>query len=393
MPDLAQSLQQAGSLLRIEGLPATVSPGQTVRASLGPPLTALEFVEIQPSAIDVNFIAKEVVFTKQNFAAAGFVEDPNITKVLPLFNLAAVPPAVDASGVPGLIGKLRGTIPVAVPTTTAPQLTVVWSVEDDAGAVLAEGAEYLAPGGLNAPTLDLIFLPAFTLFDGTVPPPAGRRVFAQVTLQAGGQNWAGQIGPARVVVPVIPFPKVMALALDTEFQGAALIMVPDVSAINGIDHIRTLLQPVRNAIGTLTSVARFAEMLVGINVLSSILDATNIVFSKANPANNLNDITLIQRAWYENDTEAEDELSAFVYIAPPRNAVELFNARNLSTSEGKFTVSTGTEFVALCRSLHSAAPTVTPGGASLVVDNPPAGGALWWSITSFGDEVSSVRFV
>lgn len=393
VPTLAEQLDLTGSLLRIDGVPGSTAPGQTVHATLGPPLTAIEYIEIQPSDLELDFIAKQVVFSNTAFSSPGWVEDPAIAKILPMFNLTSVPPSVDGSGVPGLVGKLKGEFPIAVPIQAAPQLTVGWEIEDDDGNLLAEGSDYLAPGGLNGPSLDVVFLPAFSLFDGSVPPPAGRSIFATVTLTAGDETWTGRIGPARVVLPTIPFPKVLALTLHTEFQGAALIMVPDVSAINGIDHIRTLLQPVRDAISTLTTVARLAEMLVGINTLSSILNATNIVFTKANPVNNLNDITLIQRAWYENDTEAEDELSAFVFIGPPRSAVEMCNARSLGTSEGKLTVTTGAEFVALCRTLHSAAPSVTPAGASLTVNNAPAGGALWWATTSFGDELSSINFL
>ena len=147
---------------------------------------------------------------------------PTRSNIRPLFNLATVPPSIDASGVPVLVGKLKGTIPVAVPTTAAPQLTVIWSVEDDSGTVLAEGSEYLAPGGLNAPTVDLIFLPAFGLFDGTVPAPVGRRIFAQVTLQAGGQSWSGRVGPARVVVPAVPFTDRFRVRRSESFRPRAL---------------------------------------------------------------------------------------------------------------------------------------------------------------------------
>ncbi|HEX2060705.1 MAG TPA: hypothetical protein VHK90_08185, partial [Thermoanaerobaculia bacterium] len=180
------------------------------------------------------------------------------------------------------------------------------------------------------------------------------------------------------------------------FRGATLVAVPDTSAITTVNHIKQLLQPVRNVISTLTTVARFAEMLIGIDTLSSVLEASNIAFAKANPIRNLNDIDLY--GGLINDTEAEDELSSFVYVGPPppsrdstENAVEFFNARHLSTSEGKFTVKTGIAFVAMCNDLHSKTPTVSPSNASLQVNNAPPGG--WFDADSFGDNLSSIRFL
>jgi hypothetical protein len=397
---LPEELTAMGTALQIAGVPGSAQPGQPIRAGLAPEFEVLRYTDVVPQQVSLNFIAKQVVFSDRNFNDPGFVTDPDIAKVLPLFNLASVPPALDNSGVPGLVGRLSGELPVALPVEAWPRLEITWRVRDDAGVDLVEGTHFLAPGGMSNPTLDVTFLPAFARFDGAVPPPAGRRISASVTLSAGPTaSWSGEIGPVRVVVPTIPFPKVLALTVDPDFQGPALVAVPDSSAINGIDHIRTLLQPVRDVITTLTTVAALADMLMGINTLEAVLNATNIVFVKANPLNNLNDITLVARPWYENNTEAEDELSAFVYISPPpppgstENSVEMFNARDLGTSEGKITVTTGSAFVAMCRDLHSATPAVVPGSAVLTVNDPPNGWRWFGNITTFGDEISSIRFL
>lgn len=385
-----------GALLHIAGVPATAQPGQPLAVSLAPPLSPLRFTEIVQQDVDFDLIAKNVVFANDDIASPTFVEDDEIVKILPQFNLATVPPSVDASGTAGLIGKLKGKLPIPVPTEAAPSIAVTWRVQDGAGNNLAEGQEYLAPNGLANPTLDITFLPAFVPFDGSAPPPAIRRLTASVTLTAGSETWTGDVGPVTVTVPAIPFPRVLALTLHTNFQGAALIVVPGNSAVTTLNHIRQLLQPVRNVITTLTTVARFAEMLIGIDTLSSVLEASNIAFTKATSIGNVNDIDLMDGFW--NDTEAEDELSAFVYIGPPpparnsnENAVEFFNARNQSTSEGKFTVKTGAAFVALCSNLHSKTPAVTPSSATLQVDTAPPGG--WWNPDSFGDNLSSIRFL
>lgn len=399
MTDLTQQLTDLAGLLSIAGAPGFVQPGQSIVATLVPPLSPLSYTEVVEHPINLELILKQVVFTDTNFNAAGWVEDAEITKILPMFNLASSPlPTQDTSGVPGLVGRLKGNFPVAIPTEAVPEMSVEWIVTDDAGNPLVEGSDFLAPNGLANPSLDIVFLPAFERFDGAVPGTTGRKITARVTLTAGGSSVPRDVGPVRVLIPVIPFPKVLALTLDSEFRGAALIMVPSGSGVNSIDHLRTLLDTVRNAIAPVTSVARFAEMLTGINTLGGILNASNIQFRRANQINNLNDITLIQRAWYENDTEAEDELSAFVYISPPPpprnvtdNVVEICNARNLGSGEGRFTVATGTSFVALCRSLHTASPTVTPADAAVSVTNTPPGG--WFNPSDFGDALSSIRFL
>jgi hypothetical protein len=395
MADLTDQLAQAGSLLSIAGVPATAQPGQLISTSLVPPLSLIHFTDIVQQDVSLDFIAKDVVFSNTNFNSPSFVEDPSIAKILPLFTLTSVPPTVDTSGTPGLIGKLKGTFPVAVPSDIAPTIAVVWKIQDEANNNLVDGSDFLAPNGLTNPTLDIVFLPAFAPFDGSAPPPAKRKIIASVTLTAGTATFSRDVGPVVVTIPSIPFPKVLALTRDTNFRGPALIMVPGASAITTVEHIRALLQPVRNVISVLTTVARFAEMLLGVDTLASILDATNIAFSKADGVSNLNDIDL--ESGFFNDTEAEDELSAFVYLAPPppvestENAVEMFNDRRFRTGEGKFTVTTGISFVALCNNLHSAIPTVTPTSATLTVNNPPSGGIF--GPDSFGDELSSIRFL
>jgi hypothetical protein len=397
MTTLAEQLSQTASSLNVVGVPSNVQPGQMITASIAPPISALHFTDVVDTMINLDFIAKDVVFTNKIPTSAGFVDDPAITKIAPLFNLLTVPPSLDGSGVEGLVGKIKGTIPLPIPVEALPKLSVNWRVQDAAGNNLVEGNDFLSPSGLTNTTLEVVFLPAFVLFDGSPPAPTTRRIFADVTLTANTQSATATIGPVDVIIPTIPFPKVLALTLDQNFRGASLIMVPGNSAITTVDQIKALLQPVRNVISTLTTVTRFAEMLLGIDTLAGTLEATNIAFSKADSVSNLNDIDLITRPWYENDTEAEDELSAFVYISPPpppeknTNAVEMFNDRGFKSGEGKFTVATGTSFVALCSNLHFRIPGVAPSSANLTVDSAPPGG--WFDPDTFGDELSSIRFL
>src|SRR5258706_3269008 len=184
MADLTEQLSQLGSLLSIAGVPATAQPGQTISPSLVPPLSLLHFTDIVQQPVSLDFIAKDVVFSNTNFNSPTFVEDASITKILPLFNLTSIPPTLDTSGAPGLIGKLKGTLPVAGPSEAAPSIAVIWKIQDEANNDLVDGSGFLVPNGLTNPTLDVVFLPAFSPFDGSAPPPAKRKIIASVTLTA-----------------------------------------------------------------------------------------------------------------------------------------------------------------------------------------------------------------
>ncbi|HJQ39508.1 MAG TPA: hypothetical protein VKB93_20385 [Thermoanaerobaculia bacterium] len=401
MATLSEQLAQAASALSIAGVPATAQPGQIVTASLTPPLTAVQFTDLVPTDVSLDLLAKDVVFTNTNINDPNFAADPALTKIKPLFNFVTLPPSLDNSGTGGLIGKIQGTLALPIAISAIPQVTVQWEILDQSDNVLVAGNDFLAPSGLNNPTLDVIFLPAFSTFDGTFPPPAIRKIRARVTLTAGTETGTAVIGPVIVAIPTLPFPKVLVLSLHTDHRGAALVMVPGNSAITTVNHLKSLLQPVRNAISTLTTIARFAEMITGIDGIVGALESTNIAFSKADSVSNLNNIDLITRPWYEfNDTEAEDELSSFVYLsAPPQiegasNAVEMFNRRDFRSAGGKFTVTTGDSLVALCRTLNTGAPTVTPAGATLTVNTPPPPLPPPFNIPgTFGDTLSSIRFL
>ena len=78
-------------------------------------------------------------------------------------------------------------------------------------------------------------------------------------------------------------------------------------------------------------------------------------------------------------------------VESTENAVEMFNDRSFRAGEGKFTVTTGISFVAVCNNLHFKTPAVIPASATLTVNNTPPGG--WFNADSFGDALSSIRFL
>ena len=260
MPTLADQLAQMAAAMNIAGVPGTAQPGQLVTASLAPPLTPLHFTDVVPTDISLDFIAKEVVFSNANIASPTFVEDPAIAKIKPLFNFLTVPPTTDASGVGGLIGKIKGTIPLPIPVEAIPKLTVNGTCRMRAATTWSTAATILHRLGSRT-RLSMSCSSQASISSPVVrsPDDPTNRSGGDIDRGAGGRNGDHRARDNRP--PTIPFPKVLALALHQNFQGAALIMVPGNSAITTVNHIKALLQPVRNVISTLTTVARFAEML------------------------------------------------------------------------------------------------------------------------------------
>ena len=58
MATLSEQLTQAAAALSIAGVPATAQPGQSINASLTPPLSALHFTDVVNTDISLDLIAK-----------------------------------------------------------------------------------------------------------------------------------------------------------------------------------------------------------------------------------------------------------------------------------------------------------------------------------------------
>jgi hypothetical protein len=125
--------------------------------------------------------------------------------------------------------------------------------------------------------------------------------------------------------------------------------------------------------------------------MGALQSQPNVVFRKADRINNFNNIDLIKRPWYSNDIEAEDELSSLVFVGARGKMAECFNDRDCDQGEGKFTLTVGPKLFVIVRNLHSKRPTSGPDGDEIVIDVVPPDG--WFTADSFGDELSSMRFI
>lgn len=365
--------------------PADVELGRAVTATIVPPISGVSVTDLVPTPVNFSLVGKGVVFTNANPA------DPTVSGALPLIDFTTVPPSVDP-GVPGVLGAVEGQLPVAVQVPL--RLEVEWSVRDEGGTTLAEGTDFLAPNGLESPDVIFVFLPhVVELTTDTPSAPLVRRLLhARVRLTAAltQTSWR-DLPEVPLMVPGIAVPTVLAAFLHTNFHGAMLVMVPQSSLLSGAGQIVTVLNKLESALAPISSVVRFAAFLAGIQQLSAVLASEpRIQFRQTDSIGNLNNVTLIQRSWYENDTEAEDELSSMLLIGPTDRQAECFNDRSFKTGEGKFTLTLGDELFTAVRDLNSASPASEPSGDEIVIDRSPPGG--WFDPDDFGDELSSIRF-
>jgi hypothetical protein len=281
------------------------------------------------------------------------------------------------------------------------QVQIEWSVSDDQAGTrpLAENVAFIAPAGLTNPDATFIFRPdTFELTTDPLPPPVPRYLRARVKLSAGGTETGWRdLPPVPVLIPPLGLPTVLAMFLHADFQprsgddeGAVLVVVPGNSPIGSLAQLQPLLDQIDSVAATLSTFADFAAFVAGLSELTGALPPQpHAQFRSTNAIGNLNDITLIQRGFFENDTEAEDELSSIIFIGPSGKQVQCFNDRDLDSGEGALTLTVGPNFFSLVRNLDGKTPGSEPAG-TLHVDVAPPGG--WFDPDKFNDELSSIRF-
>lgn len=380
--------------------------------------------QLTDATLDIGFLTKNVRF--QDFPVTGDpstleggtviggapIADPEIlagtfTSLIDPFTEgdAARP------GVPGILGRLKGTyqlpMDVTQTSTLAVQVEVQWHIRDETGNPIADvdwtdGTQSGTgqPPALTASEaladLTLTFSAFFVELTAAPAPVAQRSISASIRLSAGQVSTGFvDLPPVTVPVPAIPVPTVLLLFQDSKFKDNKLVVVPASSPIvdPAKDAIKTALDTLNSALGALGGAVGLASFFVGnLDTIKDAIDAAgNFVFRKTDSISNLNDIDL--EGGFFNDTEAEDELSSLIFVGPPRRKVQAFNARGFSDSEGEMEVTIGPELLVLAQSLHSNNPASDPAGRIGVPKAPTGTRNLGFhDIRSFGDELSSLRF-
>ncbi len=392
----------AHSLQVVRSGPAAVQPGQRVGVKVVPPASDLQVTDVIDGLIDISFLTKNIRFkdaTVESALSAASL-DPQVLGGMPIPGLASI------DGVPAMLGRLTGSVPI--PADLPVRVEVKWSVRDSDPAHTdissQEGTAFLAPDGFGSPEVSFVFPPQVVELTSTLAPPAVQRfIRASVRLTSGGTSTPFiDLPDVPVLIPALPIPTVLALFLHTNFEprqsdddGATLIVVPSNSPLRTVQQLQPVLNTLESAVSSLSSFAGFASFLLGIRDLAAALPAQpHVQFRATDSIGNLNDITLIQRGLFENDTEAEDELSSLIFIGPAGKRVQCFNARDFDDGEGQIDITIGRQsdgnigeqLFAIVRSLHSSSPTSEPTGGEIVRVKAST------QDDRFGDELSSLRF-
>ena len=365
------SLQPSSTLAEI-GVPITFT--------ILPDLASVQVTEVRMVDVDFEFMAKGFVFANDD------LDDVTTTGTLPIQDLVSNPPAV-MPGVPGLLGRLRGQMPVAVPVDVAPRLEVTWAVRDERGRDLIARGDAVATAGPGGTSQTILFLPEVVeLTSADDPGTTPRRVTATVTMFAGSTNVGSRtLGPVEIQVRRLAMPTILAMFLHKNYAGYILVVVPQETFIFSLGNVTGNVQALYNLLLPFATNARLGFVVEALATMhAALLSQSHIQFRKTNEIANLNDITLKSNTL--NDTEAEDELSSLLLVGPPERAVDFFNDRDFETGQGIFTLTTHEQLVAGVRDLHADFPSVEPVGASLLPRLQPPGG------DTFGDELSSLRF-
>jgi hypothetical protein len=320
----------------------------------------------------------------------------------------------------GTVSALNGILPVPLAVPVTPRASVKWKITRG-GRALKRGVDYIAPDGLGGIDLPLLLLPVFEELrlsapEKTVAP--GMFLFevtAEVTLsvlyrdipllvpEPGTPALPVREAKAKAQIeiklqlPALLLPTVLVMTKDSNLRGAALVVVPEDSPVKALEKVMETLRPIQAVLRKVTAVAELAAFLTGLSDLLFILDnQPHLVFIARDEIKNLNDIDLIQNAWYTlNDIEAEDELSAMIMIGPNNRIVTCYLRQDLKDDQGAFSLNLKDSNWAAIRYLHTKTPVSEPSSSRVkppvvpIFVNPP--GQVQLFPTDFGDNISSLK--
>jgi hypothetical protein len=328
---------------------------------------------------------------------------------------------------PGLLGQLRGNVPLAIGEIPV-ALSVTWSVLDadmTPLATVAEGTGFVAPGGLNLPTVSIIFMPAIVRLTHTPPPLSHRIVRATVVLSVALVMSDPINIDSRVEVPALPIPTILALFRHPNFAassragadpGVVMLVVPAASPLASFGDFTRVLGLLNDTVSALTSIPAapgldLAAFLLGLSTLRGALAAPQpiVIVDGENSIPFLNafrvdrgvfTIPIIDVDLLPLDCEVR--FDSLIFVGKSGDGASLFNNRSFDGTGGQLDVSTGGEMFVIIRDLRSATPAAEPMGTTPVVTvitapdgrlSPRSRDPFDWGhrVTTFGHEFSSLR--
>ena len=432
---------------RIEALNAPTSPGQPQVFQIRP--SALQILPELPSLpnpggnLDIPPIPLGTIDIP-SFSISNTVP-PEID--IPAFDLPEVdiPPIPLPPGVP----PVSSLFPTADILNAIEQvgISVDWQVEDFRGAPVSQDRAILWPGkkktpqrggpavhesdiaGVSdgfgaevetlAPSLQttVMVLPDFVDLVRDFPPLPVKTLYLSATVTLSYQGMEAKLTLPRfpITVPSIPIPTLAVFfakpnlgvdpngALQSDYQ-FALIVVPKNSPIGDIPALRAILKTLADIMQTVDTIKTVAgltgDVLPALSSLTgaaaTLLRALNlhvpagevgVSFVAADRILKLNNVDMILRNIVHNDTEAEDEISSLVFMAPPGRQLLCRRDRNL-TGRG-IRIETGDACIAIVNQLVKPFSVLPEAVGGL---NPPKVHVAA-AVSELNDDFSSIAFL
>ena len=335
---------------------------------------------------------------------AGSVTPPNVVaNPVPVANspvqLPNVPPLAPnaptagdvLSGIPGLLGQIAGTIPVLVSAPVT--MSVTWEVRNG-DEVLTEGTGYLAPQGMSGANIELLFAPVFKELgqEGT----STLTITATVMLHALTESITLPPLSLSVVVPDIGIPRVFAGFRHANFapqdggdSGFAFVMVPGGYPFRTFDQLSGVLTTLQTTLANLHSFVTIAGFLTGLGqLIDAVPTQPSLQFRAADQIGDLEDVVFESHLF--GDYDADEEISSALFIGVPRSAFQIFNEDDFDDSDGRITLTTGSQMWAALTTFSftdqsHAGDAARPDNSVVVLNHTVK--------DDYNDEAESVRFV
>ena len=327
-------------------------------------------------------------------------------------------------GVPGLLGRFGGTIPLVVQRTQKTQLSempirasVRWRIRDERGTIVpvswsiagvasgTDGEILQTLGPLPAmapPSLTLTFPLLFTELSTRALPLPRRTIEVAIRLEVTAvgitTGWV-DLPPLTITLPAIPIPRIAVFTENVNFGVRVLVVVPSGSPFTTISEVTTGLNTLITTLAPIASTPALSVFLTQIGLPTGLvlvaLTSPGVLFQVADSMPFMRDAAW-NRGWFGTNilfaANAEDSISAMALIGPPGSTMECFNAREFAPHEGQINITTGAGIMTTIRDMGSAAPPCDPPG-NISIPRPPGGWYPFHHVTTFGDELSSMRFV
>ena len=370
---------------------------------------------ITPPVVNTPVVTPPVVTVPQ--VTQTVTSTPLPAGTTPILNVPKLTPAAavagDAlSGVPGLLGRVVGTLPLLV--TLPVSVSVKWTITDEENRDVTDNSDVVElRSNKDAPDFRFLFKPIFTELTDLVAAPVARfRVKATVTLSLGTVTVTRDLPPVTVLVPQVPVPTIAILYQFTDFGGYTLVFVPANSPIDPLPGPQTAIQnaidTLRNELAPLLSTQPTLAFLLN-NLTNYFASSRNIIMAKGDTIDNLQTLQFRGYNFFEDGfnfdgPRAEDVLNSLIFIGRPGRELHCFNARSRSTVQGRVDFRTGLEMIVKVRNLSD--PFPAPGSRQSSVNTVPAARTVDanfaapagtrlpepHNIIAFGGELSSLEF-